>query len=137
MLGEKIGESKGKVTSQRILKGEDYRYIRMEVTIQEEATLYGQQGMNMGTYTVYERVPGQLYGEGQGILGTNDGQSAIWNGHGVGQMTGQGMGMSFRFSIAVQAGAEGKLAQLNKVLIIGEHDVDDAGNTKTAFFEWK
>jgi hypothetical protein len=42
-----------------------------------------------------------------------------------------------RFSIAYQAGPSGKLARLNQVLVIGEHEVDDDGNTKTGFWEWK
>ena len=137
MLGDKIGDSQGKVTGQRVLPGEDYRYVQMEVTVQEQGAFFGLPGMNMGTYTAYERVPGQLYGTGQGILATEDGETAIWTGHGVGKMTGQGMGMSFRFSLGIQAGPSGKLARLNQVLVIGEHEVDADGNTKTSIWEWK
>lgn len=137
MLGEKIQESRGKVTGQRFLQGGDYRYLKMEVTIQEAGTLFGQDATNMGTYAVYERVPGQLYGEGQGLVATNDGESAIWNGHGVGRMVGDGMAMSFRYAIAFQAPASGKLSRLNGVLVIGEHEVDAGGNTHTTGWEWK
>jgi hypothetical protein len=136
MLGDKFGELTGKVTGTRVLPGDDYRYIKMEVSIQESGPIYGINGTDFGTYTVFERVPGQLYGEGQGILETPEG-GAIWNGHGIGKATGSGMGMSFRFSIAFQAGSSGKLARLNEVLVIGEHEVDDAGNTKTTMWEWK
>ena len=137
MLGEKIGESAGKVTGMRMLPGDDYRYLKMEVTIQETGRLFGMDGSNMGTYTAFERVPGQIYGEGQGIVMTADGESAIWNGHGVGRMTGEGMGMSFRFSVAYQAGSSGNLSRLNSVLVIGEHEVDADGNTKTTSWEWQ
>jgi hypothetical protein len=137
MLGAKIGESQGKVTGQRILPGSDYRYVKMEVTIQEAGTLLGVGVTNMATYTVYERTPGQLYGEGQGLFAAIDGEAAIWNGHGVGRMTGQGMAMSFRFSLAVQAQAGGKLGALNSVLVVGEHEVDAEGNTRTTSWEWK
>ncbi|MSQ11667.1 MAG: hypothetical protein EXR48_03060 [Dehalococcoidia bacterium] len=65
-----------------------------------------------------------------------NGESAIWNGHGVGRPTGEGMGISMRFSIAVQAGA-GKLAPLNGVLVVGEHDSDAEGNIHTQTWEWK
>ena len=91
--------------------------------------------MNMGTYTIYERVPGQLYGEGQGILTSGDGEGAIWRGYGVGHAD-EAMNMSFAFSLAVQAG-EGKLSKLNGVLVIGEHSVDDEGNAKSTIYEWK
>ena len=137
MLGEQIGESAGKAMGMRVLPGDDYRYVKMEITIQETGKIFGLDGMNMGTYTAFERVPGQIYGEGQGLVSTSDGETAIWNGHGVGRMTGEGMSMSFRFSVAYQASPTGKLARLNEVLVIGEHEVDADGNTKTTFWEWK
>jgi hypothetical protein len=137
MLGETIGQSKGKVTGQRVLPGDDYRYVKIEVTIQETGTLLGLEITNAGTYLTLERVPGQLYGEGQGLVMASNGESAIWNGHGVGRATGEGMAMSFRYSIAFQAPTEGKLARLNSVLIVGEHDIDAEGNTHTTMTEWK
>ncbi len=137
MLGDKIQQSAGKVTGQRFLPGGDYRYVKMEVTVEESGKLLGQDATNMGTYTVYERVPGQLYGEGQGLVATSDGEAAIWNGHGVGQMTGEGMSMSFRYSVAFQASATGKLARLNGVLVVGEHEVKADGSTQTTTWEWK
>jgi hypothetical protein len=137
MLGDQIGELTGRVTGQRILPGDDYRYVKMEVSYQQSGQVYGAQAEDYGTYTVFERVPGQMYGEGQGFTGTADGEGAIWNGHGVGKATGAGMAMSFRFSIAYQAGPTGKLARLKEVLVIGEHEVDASGNTKTRIWEWK
>jgi hypothetical protein len=137
MLGEQIGEMTGRVIGTRVLPGDDYRYVKMEVTVQESGQVYGVQGTNIGTYTVFERVPGQMYGEGQGFLGTNDGEGAIWKGHGVGKATGAGMAMSIRFSVAYQAGADGKLSRLKDCLVIGEHEVDAEGNTRTRSWEWK
>lgn len=137
MLGDQIGQSTGRVIGTRMLPGGDYRYVKMEVTIQESGKAYGVDAVNIGTYVVFERIPGQLYGEGQGILSTPDGEGAIWNGHGVGKMAGRGMAMSFRFSVAYQAGPTGKLSKLKDVLVIGEHEVDESGNTKTTFWEWK
>jgi len=137
MLGDKLGETTGKITGYRVLPGDDYRYVKLEVSFQEAGKLLGIDTVNMGTYTVFERVPGQIYGEGQGILQTADGEGAIWKGHGVGKGTGEGMAMSIRFSVAYQAGTSGKLARLNEVLVIGEHEVDENGNTKTTIWEWK
>ncbi|MBM2812007.1 MAG: hypothetical protein HW416_2766 [Chloroflexi bacterium] len=136
MLGEQIGELTGRVIGTRVLPGEDYRYVKMEATIQQSGQIYGVQATDIGTYTVFERVPGQLYGEGQGILEA-EGEGAIWNGHGVGKMAGNGMAMSIRFSVAYQAGSDGKLSRLKDCLVIGEHEVDADGNTKTRFWEWK
>ena len=137
MLGEKIGEMTGRVIGTRVLPGDDYRYIKMEVTIQHSGTIYGAAASDIGTYVVFERAPGQIYGEGQGMLSTSDGEGAIWNGQGVGKATGSGMAMSIRFSVAFQAGASGKLSRLKDCLVIGEHEVDDSGNTTTRYWEWK
>ena len=41
MLGEKIGEEQGRVTTRRVLEGDDYRYIKMEITFETQATLFG------------------------------------------------------------------------------------------------
>jgi len=136
MLGEKIGELTGRVTSTRVLPGDDYRYIKMEVSVVQSGQVFGADATDIGTYTVFERVPGQIYGEGQGIF-ESDGEGAIWNGHGVGKGGGKGMSMSIRFSIAFQAGPTGKLSRLKDCLVIGEHEVDEAGNTKTTMWEWK
>src|SRR5439155_3613958 len=110
----------------RVLPGDDYRYIKMEISIHESGQICGVDAEDTATYTVFERVPGQVYGEGQGFFGTKDGEGAVWNGHGVSKPGGAGMQATFRFSIACQAGATGKLARLNEVLVIGEHDVDEA-----------
>ncbi|MEA2638771.1 MAG: hypothetical protein QOF51_165 [Chloroflexota bacterium] len=136
MLGEKIGELTGRTTGMRVLPGDDYRYVKMEVTVQQTGQLAGAPVMDIGTYTIFERVPGQIYAEGQGISQGADG-GAIWNGHGVGKATGSGMAMAMRFSIAYQAGESGAFSRLKGVLVIGEHEVDAEGNTVTTLWEWK
>ncbi len=135
MIGEEIGSETGKVTSRRVLEGDDFRYVKMEITFETSCRVLGLEGMNIGTYIVYERVPGQLYGEGRGIFMSADGE-AIWNGHGIGRPTGEGMGVRFAASIAFQAGP-GPLARLNEILAVVEHETDDAGNAKSTLWEWK
>jgi hypothetical protein len=135
MLGEKIGEESGRVTNRRVLEGDDYRYLKMEITFEATGTLLGHAGSNIGTYTIFERVPGQMYGEGQGIFMGTDGTSAIWNGHGVGHPTGDGLGVAFAASVAFQA--DDKLSALNGVLVLVEHSLDEAGNAKSVLYEWK
>ena len=134
MLGEKLGEEHGKVTGRRVLPGDDYRYIKMEITFETECTILGVQGMNMGTYTIFERVPGQAYGEGQGIFMGMNGEGAIWNGHGVGQMREDGK-MAFAAGIAFQTDAD-KLKRLNGMLVVVEHRTDMEGNAASTLYEW-
>jgi hypothetical protein len=104
MLGDKLGDEHGKVTVRRILPGDDYCYVKMEINFEAQVTILGVQGMDTGTYTIFERIPGQLYGEGRGIILTADGEGAIWNGHGVGRMTADGS--VFAFSVAYQTDSQ-------------------------------
>ena len=135
MLGEMLGELHGKITGTRVLPGDDYRYVKMENSWEERGQVLGMEVMNTGTVEIFERVPGQIYGSGRGIAQTADGEGAIWNGHGVGRMSGDGMATTFAFSIAFQAG--GKFARLNEVLVVGEQEIDAEGNVTTRLWEWK
>jgi hypothetical protein len=134
MLGDKLGEEHGRVTTRRILPGEDFRYIQMEISFETEVTVLGVQGQNIGTYKVWERIPGQMYAEGQGIIMTADGEGAIWNGHGVGHMTEQGV--AFAASVAIQTNST-KLQRLNECLMLVEHHADNDGGAHSELYEWK
>ena len=137
MIGDKIGEEHGRVTGRRILPGDDPRYVKMEVSYEAQGTLFGIKGMDLGTFTVYERVPGQMYGQGQGIVMTESGESAIWNGGGVGAPTGQGMGVRFAAAVTYQADPKGKLARLNGVVGMVEYTEDGDGKVHIVETEWK
>jgi len=136
VLGEKLGELTGRTTGVRVLPGDDYRYIKLEVSIEEHGSIVGVPVTDIGTFVSYERSGGQMYAEGQGIMISSEGESAIWNGHGVGHPTGDGMGMSIRFSIAFQAG-EGKLSALNGCLVIGEFESAGDGTLKSTVWAWQ
>jgi hypothetical protein len=137
MLGDKIWEGTGSTTGMRVLPGDDFRYVKIEVSIQGAGKALGMDATNIGTFTAFERVPGQMYAEGQGILMTSEGESAIWNGHGVGAPNGDGMGMTIRYSVAFQAGADGKLASLNSVLGMGEFESKADGSWTDSSWRWK
>jgi hypothetical protein len=134
MLGEKLGEEHGRVTTQRVLPGGDPRYVSLEISFETEITLLGKQGRNIGTYTAFERVPGQIYAEGQGICMFGDGSSAIWNGNGVGHPTADG-GLSFAAAVSFQAG--GDLERLNGVLGLVEHQTGADGSAHSTLHEWR
>jgi hypothetical protein len=136
MLGEMIGEFHGKSTGMRVLPGDDYRYIKMEISYAGQGTLLGEPAQDMGTLETFERVPGQTYGTGQGML-FGAGGGVIYNQHGIGRMTGEGMSTHVMFSAACQAPTEGPLARLNGVLLVGEQDIDAEGNMTTRLYEWK
>jgi hypothetical protein len=136
MLGDKLGEESGKVVGQRVLPGEGGRYVKMEITFEGKGKILGQSMTDTGTYVAYERIPGQIFGEGQGIIMTENGEGAIWSGFGVGQPTGEGMGIKWRAALNIQTNGE-KLARLNNVLVLAEFETDDQGNTRAETWEWK
>ena len=136
MLGDKIGEFTGKSTGQRVLPGDDYRYVKMEITWEAQGTLCGVPGQDIGTVTIWERVPGQVYATGQCIF-MGEAGGTIWNGMSVQRMSGEGMGGSIRSVSAYQAPAEGPLSRLNGVLVLAETEMGADGTVKSTLWEWK
>ena len=63
MLGERIGEDIGKVTSQRVLPSVNGA-PRMETTFQAAGSIYGVSASDTGTYVATMRPDGTLQGEG-------------------------------------------------------------------------
>jgi hypothetical protein len=134
MLGEKIGEEHGKVTTRRALKSGDPRYLKLEVTIETEVSLYGTTGMNLGTYEIMERIPGQLYADGQGIIMTADGEGVIWSGFGIGRANPDG---SLAIAASISFQTSGKLERLNGVVGLVEHTAGSDGSASSVLYEWK
>jgi hypothetical protein len=137
MLGNKIIEGQGKATTVRVLPGDDYRFHKLEISFQENGTVLGIPYTNLGTYVFFERIPGQLYGEGRGIYVTNEGEGAIWTATGIGRMTGQGMGQKFSGAALFQASGDGKLAPLKDYPEVFEFEADDQNNITISGWEWK
>ena len=134
MLGEQVGESKGKITARRVLPSDGG--AKVEVSFEGSGTLLGSETFEIGTYWSVVRPDGTLYGEGQGLGMTKDGSSATWVGQGAGRFTGQGSGVSWRGAIYYQS-ASPKLARLNGIAVVFEHESDAAGNFTNKLWEWK
>lgn len=134
MLGERIGEDIGKVTSQRVLPAADGS-ARMETSFQAVGTIYGVGATDTGTYVATLRRDGTLYGEGQGVLMGKGGELATWVGQGVGTMKKDGA-VSYRGACYYQS-ASAAWARLNSIAAAFEYEVDAQGNTKGQLWEWK
>ena len=78
---------------------------------------------------------GFLYGEGQGIISTQEGDMVTWKGQGAGKMK-PGGGASYRGAIYFQNGS-GKLARLNGTAAVFEHESDANDNVTSKYWEWK
>ena len=133
MLGEQIGEGRGKRTARRVLATQPQ--FNVEVSFEDSSKLLGVEGMNIGTYTSMNKPDGSLDGAGQGIFATADGDFVTWKGIGVGRFLAGGV-VSYRGALSYST-ASAKLARLNSIAGVFEFEVDAAGNTQTKIWEWK
>jgi len=134
MLGDKIGEMSGKITSQRVLSVADGG-LKMETSFQASGILLGVKVKDTGTYATVARPDGTQYGEGRGMVITADGEMATWTGHGVGKANKDGSA-SYRGSLCYQT-TPARLSRLNNIAVVFEYTVDADGNTHSDYWEWK
>ena len=81
MLGELIGEGRGKRTGRRVLATDPQ--FNVEVSFEDSGKLLDVEGMNIGTYTSHNRPDGTLAGEGKGVFAGRGGELATWIGIGI------------------------------------------------------
>lgn len=134
MLGEKIGEVKGKVTVRRVLANPGGG-PKMETSFEAAGKILGVEVREMGTYVSAARPDGTLYGEGNGVLMGKGGEMATWIGQGMGILQEDG-GVAFRGAIYFQSSSEA-WRRLNRVAAVYEYDLDGEGNSKSEVWEWK
>ncbi len=94
MLGDLIGESSGRITGVRILETAADQ-SKLEVNFQGQGKLDNVPFNAMCTYWQEFRPEGVVYGEGDVLLITADGERLWWKGFGVGKLIGQGFSASF------------------------------------------
>jgi len=133
MLGEQIGESRGKRTGRRVLSVDGG--FKVEVAFESVGKLLGIDTIEIGTYWSASRPDGSLYGEGQGVVLGQDGSQASWKGQGVGKFVGGGA-VSYRGAVYYNT-ASPKLTRLNTVAAVFEFEVDAEGKTHSKLWEWK
>ena len=133
MLGERLGESSGRITGMRVLPTEGQQ-VWLEASFQGQVTVLGQPITDIGTYRQTMRG-GALHGEGHVVMLTPDGSLADWVGGGVGQPTGPGLSASYGVYGAFQ-GATGALERLLRVATAIEYEVEEDGAYRWTLWEW-
>jgi hypothetical protein len=133
MLGEQFAASKGKRTSRRVLSVDGG--FTVEVSFEAKGMLAGVEYMEVASYTSSTRPDGGLFGSGQGVIITKDGEVVTWKGSGIGEVDAQG-GTEYRGAIYFST-TSGKLAWLNKIAGVFEFSGDAEGNTDSKVWEWK
>jgi hypothetical protein len=134
MLGELLTEDKGKVTGYRVLAGQG-EGARVETSFQAVGKILGVDYKELGTYVSVIKPGGFLFGEGQGVMMTKDGDQVSWVGHGTGRFTPEG-GTRFRGALYFQTASQ-KLARLNGTCGVFEYENDADDKTMSKTWEWK
>ena len=134
MLGEKIGEGSGRVTTRRVLANPGGG-PKMETSFESAGKLLGVEVKETGTYWSAVRPDGTLYGEGQGILMGKKGEMATWVGQGVGTIKDNGA-VAYRGAVYYQTSTEAWL-RLNRIASVFEFEVDAEGKSRSELWEWK
>jgi len=132
MLGEQIGETKGRRLVRRVVSIDP---PTAEVSFEDTGQMFGIPTTGMGTYTSTIRPDGSLFGQGQGLDMTQDGEAITWTGTGVGKF-GPGGSVSYRGMLFFQTASQ-KLARVNNACGAFEYEVDASGNTISKIWEWK
>ena len=132
MLGDLIGESKGKRIVRRVLSVEP---PTAEVSFEDSGNMLGVATTGLGTYTSVVSPDLSIHGEGQGLIMTADGDAVTWKGSGQGKF-GEGGAVSYRGMLFYWTTSQ-KLARLNNMCGAFEFETDAAGNTTAKVWEWK
>src|ERR1039457_3799123 len=125
MLGEQIGEGKGKRSYRKVVSAEGGTFS-IEVSFESTGKMLGVDSNEIGTYCSQPRADGSLYGEGHGVLLTADGGVATWNGAGAGKISANGA-VSYRVAVYYST-TYARSASLNSVAVVFEFEVDAQGN---------
>lgn len=132
MIGAQIGETTGKRVSRRVLSVDP---PTAEVAFEDSGTMLGVATTGMGTYTSVIQPDGVIFGTGQGLMMTPDGEAITWKGSGVGKFGAAGA-VSYRGMLFFRTASQ-KLASLNNACGAFEYEVDSAGSTTSKVWEWK
>lgn len=132
MLGEQIGETKGRRLVQRVVSIDP---PTAEVSFEDTGQILGFPTTGMGTYTSVIRPDGSIFGQGQGISMTQDGEAITWTGTGVGKF-GPGGAVSYRGMLFMRTASQ-KLTRINNGCGAFEYEVAADGTTTSKIWEWK
>ena len=131
MIGELIGEMKGKTTGIRVLSGG-----KVETSESGAGTILGKEctGMDTGVGTLMPN--GVTMIEGDGMIMTAEGEVVMVKINGIGWPTGKGLKSSYRGACYFMTSSP-KLASLNKTVGVWEHESDEKGDYSLKVWAWK
>jgi hypothetical protein len=140
LLGDLLLEERGQITGQRVLDAESQR-------VEISYTAVGKYKGNIDYLEIatYWSVPANIKknescGEGQGIMTTRDGDSAIWKSHGIGQVLSSGsrsLKGSAVYRLPQPADKGSVFAEIDNVMVVFEYEIGANGNYFGKAWGWK
>jgi hypothetical protein len=128
MLGELIGEFKGKNIGWRVLSDG-----KIETTAQAAGKIYGTDAFLIST-SVGTMSNGVFMGETSSVFTTMDGETIMSKGIAVGYPSGNGGATR---AASIHTTQSKKLEKLNKILGLHEYQTDMQDNFTGKIWEWK
>jgi hypothetical protein len=137
MLGELLFESRGRITSQRVLSVEN-GIPKFESSIIGTGIFTGSLEVTTSwTYWTIQRPDGTSYSQGQGVIMTKDGRDvATATGRTEGKKIGSGK-TRYVGTLFYETNSKDRLAFLNHLVGVNEYEVDALGNYEHRLWEWK
>jgi len=129
MLGELIGEFKGKNSGYRMLPDG-----KMEVTAQGTGKILGIDGFLLSTSVGTMGADGVFMGEGNGSIMTMEGEVVLMKGIAIGYPSANG---GTTRTATIHTTHSKKFARLNKIIGIHEYETDMQDNWTAKIWEWK
>ena len=134
-LGDLVLDETGTVTGIRVLSA-DASGSKLEVCLRTSGTIRGVAESTFWTYTQLIRPDGSVYGQGEGVMTTQDGNVIHLIGHGSGQAPAPGGTTNFRTMLHAHS-TSAKYADLNSIGLVGNYDVAADGSAVNKGWEWK
>lgn len=140
VLGEKLFEEVGKVTSTRIVSVHPVEGVKMEASFASEIKGIGNfpSGRNMGSGTMTQYPHGSTNAEYRGVVTTAEGEHFMWWANEKGRMTEQ-EGEKVK-SIVIVSGVTSspKLSWMNKLIVVIDNEFDPSVQQFRGIgYEWK
>ena len=134
-LGELVNEERGQISGVRIISA-DATGTTSEISLRTEGTIRGTRQVSNWTYEQIKRPDGSLYGNGRGVMTTENGDVVNLTGSGSAKAPTDGNPTLYRVVNHYHTTSE-KLQDLNYIAVVGEYDVSADGSTAGRFWEWK
>lgn len=130
MLGDLVYECKGKIVGMRVLENGNAEYTAMVGGI-----FLGEQFSSTFSWDAQYRPDGSGYGEIRGFFNTQSGVMGKYTGMGNGYTLPDG-GQVNR-GVLCYSNPPGKFAELNKIAVVYEVNIDKDGNFMSKGWAWK